>query len=89
MSIGLWVQWVLIEESIGMVGMVSLDALLLVCHGSDRWGSWQRGSIEERWVGGAGRRREGKACILEKEKAEHRVRVLEKFYYYYFFLILC
>ena len=40
MSIGLWVWWVLIEESVGMVGMLSLDALLLVCHGFDRWGSW-------------------------------------------------
>ena len=37
MSIGLWVWWVLIEES---VGMVFLDALLLVCHGYDRWGRW-------------------------------------------------
>ena len=37
MYVGLWEWWVLIEES---VGMVSLDALLSVCHGSDRWGSW-------------------------------------------------
>ena len=37
MSVGLWVWWVLIEES---VGMVSLNALLLVCRGSDHWGSW-------------------------------------------------
>ena len=34
---GLWVWWVSIEES---VDMVSLDALLLVCRGSNRWGSW-------------------------------------------------
>ena len=26
--------------TVGMVGMLSLDALLLVCHGFDRWGSW-------------------------------------------------
>ena len=31
------VWWVLIEES---VGMVSLDALLLVCRGFDCWGRW-------------------------------------------------
>ena len=35
-------------------------------------------SIEERWVGGAGRRREGKVRILEKEKAKHWGWVLEK-----------
>ena len=40
MFVGLWVWWVLIKESVGMVGMLSLDALLLVCHGFDRWGSW-------------------------------------------------
>ena len=40
MIVGLWVWWVLIKESVGMVGMLSLDALLLVCHGFDRWGSW-------------------------------------------------
>ena len=40
MSVGLWVWWVLIKESVAMVGMVSLDALLLVCRGSDRWGCW-------------------------------------------------
>ena len=40
MSVSLWVWWVLIEE---FVGMVSLDALLLVCPGSNRWGSWQGG----------------------------------------------
>ena len=39
MSVGLLVWWVFIEESVSMVGMVSLDALLLVCHGSDLWGS--------------------------------------------------
>ena len=37
MSVGLWVWWVSIEES---VDMVSLDALLLVCCGSNRGGSW-------------------------------------------------
>ena len=42
-------------------------------------------SIEERWVWGAGRGREGRAWILEKEKVEHRGRVLEKFYYVFFF----
>ena len=81
MSVGLLVWWVFIEESVSMVGMVSLDALLLVCHGSDLWGSQQKRSIEQRWVRGAGRKREGRACILEKEKLEHRVwvrvRVLE------------
>ena len=40
MFVGLWVWWVLIKESVGMVGMLSLDALLLVCHGFARWGSW-------------------------------------------------
>ncbi|KAL0012703.1 hypothetical protein SO802_007811 [Lithocarpus litseifolius] len=40
MSVGLWVWWVLINEYV-----VSLDALLLVCRGSDRWGSWWRRSI--------------------------------------------
>ena len=75
MSVGLLVWWVFIEESVSMVGMVSLDALLLVCHGSDLWGSQQKRSIEQRWVRGAGRRREGRACILEKEKLEHRVWV--------------
>ena len=68
-----WVWWVLIEES---VGMVSLDALLLVCRGFDHW------------VGGASRRREGRACILEKEKAEHWVRVLEKLYYIYIYVYI-
>ena len=29
-----------------------------------------------------------RACILEKEKAEQRDRVLEKFYYYLFFNIV-
>ena len=60
---------------VGMVGMVSLNALLLVCSGFDRWGSWWSRSIEERWVKGASRRREGKACILEKETAERWVRL--------------
>ena len=32
-----------------------------------------------------GRRCLLRACILEKEKAEHRVRGLEKFYYYYYY----
>ena len=58
MSVGLWVWWVSIEES---VDMVSLDALLLVCRGSNRWGELVGRSIEERWVWGAGRGREGRA----------------------------
>ena len=41
-------------------------------------------------LGGASRRREDKACILEKEKPEHQVQVLEKLYdIYIYFLILC
>ena len=42
----MWVWWVLLEESVGMVGR-SLDDLLLVCHGFDGGG------------GGAGRGRKG------------------------------
>ena len=34
-------------------------------------------------LGGASRRREDKACILEKEKPEHQLLVLEKLYYIY------
>ena len=37
-------------------------------------------------LGGASRRREDKACILEKEKPEHRVRVLEKLYFIYIYI---
>ena len=39
------------EDVYWFVGMVSLNALLLVCSGFDRWGSWWSRSIEERWVG--------------------------------------
>ncbi|KAK9987758.1 hypothetical protein SO802_027997 [Lithocarpus litseifolius] len=54
MSVGLWVWWVLIEESVGMVSWFAV------------------GLIEEELV------EEGRACILVKEKAEHRERVLVK-----------
>ena len=39
-------------------------------------------------LGGASRRREDKACILEKEKPEHRVRVLEKLYFIYIYIYI-
>ena len=58
MSDGLWVWWVSIEES---VDMVSLDALLLVCRGSNRWGSWKGGA----------QRSVGFGELIEGEKAGH------------------
>ena len=88
MSAGLWVWWILIEESMGIVSMVSWFAV---------------GLIEEELV------KEGRVCILVKEKAKYHERVLlkeriehheragrasgvlEKFYYLFLFLffILC
>ena len=44
MSVGLLVWWVFIEESESMVGMVSLDALLLICRGSDLGGASRGGA---------------------------------------------
>ena len=61
MSVGLLVWWVFIEESVSMVGMVSLDALLLVCHGSDLWGASRGGAQSSVGLGE----------LVEGEKAGH------------------
>nr|POE50397.1 hypothetical protein CFP56_35570 [Quercus suber] len=74
MSAGLWVWWVLIEESVGMVGMVSWFAMGLIKEELVEEGK-ECILVKEK--------AEHRESVLVKERVEHHERegkVLEKFW---------